>query len=448
MESTHRGRVRATSSRHFTRLRLTATVGACAIALVASDVAATTFAGATTLAVNAISASRSTLPPQGGALSVSATPTMNAKCSLVVSPPGPVIPAPVDCKAGVKVTIPLFFSGNTAARRDPYKNFMQACANGTCVKSVAVVVVQWGIGVTLASSVGPWAKPTSASCPTATFCAVADGSSYVVTGAKSKYRRVLLQQGRLIQSVSCSSPTFCVAGDLVGDGFTWNGLTWKKTTTQTFSAPAVSVFASAASQRKAGMLWVQDAGGGAFSDKVLVFNGTSWGSPITVATPGTPRSISCVGSLPECFVVDSKGALTSFGGPLPPSSFALSSTGAALNSVSCPSANSCAAGGDGGFLVRKLTGRTTFQPITLSSAKPIIGVSCSTDTLCFVSTSASVTIAIGDLNRDGLPDIVACSSAPQPFAGSVVISAVPGVAGQIVSFGKGKEAAGHVTLYK
>jgi len=431
------------------------TVGTFAVTS-ALDASAATRSSATT-------SSSATLPPAGGPLSISTSlPTTappKGTCTAVVVPTQPDVPAGVACSPGSKVKVPAFISGNTASKPVKVTLHVQDCAGGAkCYESPPVTVTQWAYAVSLTSSAAPWGTPTSMSCPTAAFCAVADGTSSVTTVSRGKvYRRVLLQQGRLISAVSCTSATQCVAADVNGDAFIWNGKSWSKgSTVVKLSAPASAVIVGPVTPSRKDMIqWISSSSSGGKGapparNKVLTFDGTTWSSPLSYVTPGAVTALGCPPGGATCFAVDSLGYVT----PVVASTSVTSAsvladpTGRALTSISCPTSDMCVVGGTGGFLARrKLTGRTSFSPLTLEAKTTVSSLTCVTAAVCVVAAGSSLSIAVADVNQDGLLDLVACSSTKYSFD----IEQTLGVSGSSTAFlaaGKSKDMQGHVTLIR
>jgi len=441
------GHVRSHSFKVARRRSLLAAVAATAASL--SLVAPAAFATGSGPTVTGVSTSTKTLTPNGGAVLVSATSSGNATCSVVITPTQPGVPAGAACAAGVKISVPVFFTSNTTNAPISFKVTVKACSSGTCVSGAPVTVTEWAYKITFSGVSAQWGTPTSASCPTTSFCMVTDGSSYVYEHSGSTFRRVVLQQGRLIDAVACATTTMCVAGDINGDGFTWNGTSWRKNVTIQI-LNATEVIATANSSRKAMLTWINDtAAGSAPRNRALIFNGTTWSAPLDFTTPGTTTSVSCLPSLPAapstCFAVDNKGYLTTLGGAGGSTSTPVLTTGG-LYAISC-SVNTCVTGGDGGYVRKFRPGRPTYGNITFASKARVTGASCNSDSSCWVRVGSSIAIT-GDVNRDGYPDLVAMSSAKDPLTGAIIVVCVPGNSAQMTVVGKSKDMTGHVTLIK
>jgi hypothetical protein len=412
-------------------------------------------AGAATLTVTGIAASKLTLPPDGGSVTISATPSGDAQCSVVVSPTGATVPPPVACKKGVKVSFKIFVPPNTTARKDPYKSFVRACSNGTCVQSATVTVNQWAYAISTTAATAPWGAPTSISCPAVSFCGITDGSSYVTTGRAGKYRRVLLQQGRIVEDALCTSPTSCSAADLSGDIFTFNGTSWKKAKTITGLSSPATLIGRLTPSRKAMYTWIEASFDGRPPANVYVTGtATTWSTPKSFSSAGKVTSIACPPTLATCIAVDDLGNWIVFGGSAAPVTLHGAPTGDGFTTIACGSASMCMGGGGGGgaggFLARRMPGRATFASITLEAA--ISHDACLTTTMCVVesptSTGQLLSVAVGDLNKDGIPDIVICSAKSVPAASSAVLTSTTGTTPTFMAAAKQKEFTGHVTLIK
>lgn len=450
MELTSDVCLRSSSTKH--RVRALAVVGAVMMSSLGMALAPTSFASAATLTVSTPVASAGSLPPSGGAITLLVTSSVTATCSAsAVAPTQPDVPgSAVTCTAGVAVKVPLLLPGNPTTAPLSYKVSVQACAIGSCVDSTAVTVAEWAYKLTITPTSAPWGAPTSVSCPTVSFCMVADGSSYVYTTSGKTYRRVLLQQGRLIDAVACASSTQCIAGDIDGDAYVFSGTKWRVDDGLYKDANAVALIGAVSPGRKSMLQWVNAAASGSssHSNGAVLFNGTSFLPAIQYNTPGVVTGVSCPVATTECYAVDDEGYLTSFGGSSGPVSTLVSTIGTPLTSISCSSSVSCVVGGDAGFVRTFRPGRPTFGTVRLSSTTNVIGVSCPTNTVCFVNSGTTVTIASGDLDGDGDPDLVATSSARNPTSSRLLVADVPGVTTYAQMVGNHKDITGHVTLIR
>jgi len=410
------------------------------------------FAGAASLTVTTPVSSSSTVEPSGGTITVSVTSSVTATCTAkAFNRDNPNVPSDtVTCAAGAKVMIPLLLPGNTTTAVQSYKVSVTACAKGVCVTSSAITVTQWAYKLTISATAAPWGTPKSVSCPSASFCMVADSSSYVYTRSGTTYKRVVLQQGRLIDAVACVSTTQCIAGDINGDGFTYDGTKWRVDDGLLTDSNAVTLIGAISPGRKDMLQWVNSTASGSttHSNVAELFNGTSFLPAIHYNTPGVVTGVSCPLSTTQCYAVDNKGFLTTFGGSTGTTSASMSSSGTPLTSISCSSSSSCVVGGNGGFARTFRPGRPTYGNINLSTKSNIIGVSCPTDTMCFLNSSAAVTIAGGDLNGDGYPDLVATSSTKNPTTGAIIVVCVPGSTAVAMMVGNHKDMTGHITLIR
>jgi len=458
---THRGGAMKFITRHSIDPPIRVAMRRCASALVAAVVVLGASiavpvgaANAASLTVSGVKLSLVTLPPQGGPVLVSSIPSQSATCSLVVIPTGPVLPTPAPCGGGQRATLKLFVPSLMKAAPLTFNVAVKACSKGKggCALSHYIALRQRANKITFTSTGAPWGTPVAASCPSVNFCAVADASSTITIRSGSKYHRVLLQQGRLISSVECASTTLCVAGDVNGDGFTWNGSVWHKGVTISSILKADKVTGACASNRCM-LVWTHATVAGLSTPMNVeaVWNGTAWSPPVTFATPGVISAVSCPPTGTACGAVDASGYFTVFGDGLTAASFKANVTGGAFTTLSCPSAHSCAMGGQANMVARSpfAQGKTTTTVnLQIVPARTVQTMSCAVDLSCFVATSTTVYIAIGDLDNNGRLDFVAAGVAPLPSAVGSLVVAVPGVTTQFMVMARGKGKTGHVTLMK
>ncbi len=177
---------------------------------------------------------------------------------------------------------------------------------------------------------------TAVSCVGTTFCVSIDGegNSFVYNGARWSGN---VGAWGAANQISCVSPSFCIAAE--GGPSVWDGHTW----TQPNDADAQGQLNSVSCVSSAFCEAVDSSG------DVLAWNGTSFSTPVSIATEpplsGTNGSgltgVSCA-STTFCVAVDSIGRAFVFNGSTWTKG-SLIDTGGALTSVSCASTTFCVA---------------------------------------------------------------------------------------------------------
>jgi hypothetical protein len=164
-------------------------------------------------------------------------------------------------------------------------------------KALEAAIASTPPGVTWSAplSIDPGSQLNSVSCTSSSFCMAADGSGNVLAFNGTSWTSPLsIDPGNRLNSVSCTSSSFCMAAD--GSG------------------------------------------------KVLAFNGTSWSAPLSIDPGNQLTSVSCTSSN-FCMAADTSGIVLAFNGTSWSNS---ESTGNLLSTVSCASPSFCAAVGNAG----------------------------------------------------------------------------------------------------
>jgi uncharacterized repeat protein (TIGR01451 family) len=183
-----------------------------------------------------------------------------------------------------------------------------------------------------------------------------------------------------IESVSCVSPTFCVAGDHNGNVLMFNGSTW--------SAPEPI-------DPIGGTIWSVSCASATFcaagddSGNVLVFNGSSWSAPYTLdpALPGlvnregTVRGVSCPTPV-FCVAVDQNGKAYKYNGSSWTAPFVVDAN-AYFFGVSCVSPSFCIAADFNFGTVYTYNGSWSGpNHIDKVIAPSLLAISCASATFC------------------------------------------------------------------
>jgi len=187
---------------------------------------------------------------------------------------------------------------------------------------------------------------SSVSCTSPTFCemlSLADGSvdtatwngKSVANGALDTWLGFGPQPGQ--GEVSCTTSTFCVAVDQMGNAFTYDGSSWSKPTALVpgWTADMVGVSCPLTT-----FCVAIDAAGNQYT-----FNGTTWTAAASIDTAGAPQAISCTVTH-FCVMADLSGNVATFNGATWSGTSnvdPVTTPGTGLTGVSCANAAECVA---------------------------------------------------------------------------------------------------------
>jgi len=185
--------------------------------------------------------------------------------------------------------------------------------------------------------------------------------------------------GTFLESVSCTSTSFCAAVDQSGNAFTFDGTSWSAAQSVDSGHWLISVSCTSTSFCAA----VDQSG------NAITFDGTSWSSAQAIDTSGL-TSVSCASSS-FCVAVDVGGNARIYDGTSWSFVSPVIDSATQLASVSCPSTSFCATVDQSGNVF-------TYDGSSWSTAQSIVpniwltSVSCSSSSFC---------VAV-DLNGDAL----------------------------------------------
>jgi hypothetical protein len=234
----------------------------------------------------------------------------------------------------------------------------------------------------------------SVSCTSETFCVATDDLGNAVTFNGTTWSTTVATAAGRQSSISCVSTTFCVVVDASGNAVRYNGATWSATTNIALtpppggSSPASSVSCVSTTFCVAEGLLI-DSQGSATGTWSAQFNGTSWSPAISLSTStiDAPQRISCV-STTFCVAVDSdaytyNGTTWSSGVPLGTDS---------IGGISCLSTTFCEVLDSVGF-VANFNGTGWSTPVHIdghaNNPNPTNSISCSSMSYCAAVDSAS-----------------------------------------------------------
>jgi hypothetical protein len=243
----------------------------------------------------------------------------------------------------------------------------------------------------------------SVSCSSVTFCAADDNAGNVLTYRGSDWsapQRVATEQFLGSSQVSCASASFCLLVTNAHNTVTYNGTTWATSKYDLGHAP--SAVACPSSSFCVGVI------NGIPTSGVAIYDGTTWGEPVTVDPSGVLNAVSCV-SVSFCVAVGApspsanpsskegqSGHAFSYDGSSwsAPTLLGLRSPDASLNTISCTSKTFCVTAGSG--LVSLFDGKSWSEPtqVTDPNQMGFAAVSCVSASFC-VGITANGYAAIG-----------------------------------------------------
>jgi hypothetical protein len=140
----------------------------------------------------------------------------------------------------------------------------------------------WTLSLAVQSIVSSKFSQGDISCPTTQFCAVVSGAGAATyDGGTGNWTLAQLPATQTLDSVSCTSSSFCIAVDQKGFYTTWNGSSWSSVTLFAGSSESVSCLSSS--------LCVAAGGDG----NAETYNGTGWSNAVQLAPGGTLGNPSC-----------------------------------------------------------------------------------------------------------------------------------------------------------
>jgi hypothetical protein len=182
-----------------------------------------------------------------------------------------------------------------------------ACANGAFCVTVDGEGDAYFYNGRWSSAVNAWGGPSSISCLSSTFCMATAGGTAQWNGHDWSQPQDVDTSGQL-DTVSCTSPSFCVAADSVGNVLTWSGSSWSPPQPVDTAAGGGAVAGNgitAVSCVGPTFCVAVDNGG-----RALVFDGTTWSKPSDIDGRTGLVTVSCA-TTTFCLAVDALGrALT------------------------------------------------------------------------------------------------------------------------------------------
>jgi hypothetical protein len=404
--------------------------------------------------VTQVAAAPSDLPSTGGATALTAMVSRAAKCTVSATPAIAGLPVTEACAAGAtptRVSVPVTLPALVGTTAQDYRLTLTAAGpGGTSSASASASVMPMTFSAPVLVD-APGGFLGTVSCVSTTFCMgidVASGAAESWSGT-SWSDPVRIETGPYADDgydihLSCSSSSFCLAVDNSGNAFSYDGTSWSAA-----ASPGLdSVTVSCASPT----FCVAAAGG-----QATIFDGSSWSAPVTVSAADQIVSVSCP-SDSFCMAVSAAGMAytytssgwdtgTAFEAGVPSVQVscasatlcaAVTTSGAAflydgswdtgallnssgpMNSVSCPLGTSfCIALSDGSYYTSD--GTTWSAATSLDPGKASV-LSCATATYCMMTDGTNVFVLDGTtwssspapgsgLPTHGFPYAISCPTA-------------------------------------
>ena len=182
-------------------------------------------------------------------------------------------------------------------------------------------------------------------------------------------RPVPVAPGAGLESVSCGSPTSCIALDRAGRAYVFNGTGWtgpEPAAAQPIGAGAISVSCS----NPAFCLAVATAG-----DQVISWDGQAWSVPVTVEGANSLEAVGCAPT-GYCAAVDAQGNAFAYSGG---SWSGTSGDWGSVSAISCVSSSFCVSASGG---ISQWNGSQWTMPDSFSDSSSFAAVSCPTASFC------------------------------------------------------------------
>jgi hypothetical protein len=277
------------------------------------------------------------------------------------------------------------------------KAWVGSCASATsCLLTdgAGVFVLSgstWASSAAPGSGGGPHGFPYSISCPTASFCVAVDWSGAYLTynGTAWSEPQSIGSQASAVDSVSCTSPTFCLAvtssnlNGLGGDIFIFNGHSWQFEVQDGLPMSSVSCtgpdFCEILTYETDGTVL------SAFWNGKTVSNTAAVDAYLGFGPAPTQGQVSCVSpafcvavdDLGNAFTLNSNGTSWSTATALDPGLTAI------MTGVSCPTATFCVAIDAGGHEYT-YDGTSWTAPATIDSTGEPQAISCTATRFCLM----------------------------------------------------------------
>jgi hypothetical protein len=186
-----------------------------------------------------------------------------------------------------------------------------------------------------------------------------------------------LAHGVGLATVSCASPTSCVALDLDGRSYEFDGSSW----TGPESIPGLAASQSPGDVSvscASATMCVADPDGG---DQVATWNGESWSAPTTLSNADALDAVGCAPS-GYCAAVDGVGtSFASVGGVW----HETSGDWGSVSAISCVSSSFCMSVSGG---ISLWTGGEWTEPDTFGATSAFTGISCPSVSFCVAVDAA------------------------------------------------------------
>jgi hypothetical protein len=235
---------------------------------------------------------------------------------------------------------------------------------------------------TAASAAGSWSAPSnidvgedglaSVSCPSASFCVAVDveGNAFTYNGSSWSQS---LSGGGPITSVSCASASFCVAVDQSGNALTYNGSSWSAPSNIDGTTESMSSLPSVSCPSASFCVAVDQSG------NALTYNGSSWSAKSHIDGNADLTWVSCE-SATVCAAVDLAGSILTYNGSSWSAPLHIDADDS-IRAATCATANLCVAINEEGNAFT-YNGSSWSAPSDIDGNNGLASVSCPSASFC------------------------------------------------------------------
>jgi hypothetical protein len=222
--------------------------------------------------------------------------------------------------ASARAATPSLLAGEQVDGHNSGLNTVSCASPSRCVTGGLDLIVQdHGVRSDLSSQLSSDTDEiASISCvPGTTFCGIADdsGGAYTLSGqalsSRTQVATTSVATPNGFDTISCPSQTFCMAIDMLGDTFKYNGATWSAITPKLGALAQTTSSLQVSCTSQSFCIAALPGGGG---ENYYKWTGASWGSAQSLESTGpTETGLSCT-SASFCVATDTSDFALNFNG--------------------------------------------------------------------------------------------------------------------------------------